>query len=183
MTERCLIGKGTSPQKSALEEAMQAKNIILKAFSGGNAWRHAEGVVDLRPGLNFTYAFGGLNLNPEILESSSSSWSCSSSIQWASAPRKEPDFPATILFRWFNGETIKNLKDEDDDEHENEFLTSEFGLKFPWRYAHQGHQISQPGRTCSPRPRITIFRALSSPRAMRSITPGVSSSEHEPLMK
>jgi hypothetical protein len=25
-------------------------------------------------------------------------------IQWAFAPRKEPDFPATILFRWFYGE-------------------------------------------------------------------------------
>jgi hypothetical protein len=37
--------------------------------------------------------------------------------------------------------------------------------------------------TCSPRPRITIFRALSSPRAIRSITRGVSSSEHEPLIK
>src|SRR5262249_40403866 len=36
-----------------------------------------------------------LNL-PEIWESSS--------IQWTSAPPKEPDFPATILFRWSNGE-------------------------------------------------------------------------------
>jgi hypothetical protein len=32
------------------------------------------------------------------------SWSFSSSSQWAFAPRKEPDFPATILLRWFNGE-------------------------------------------------------------------------------
>jgi len=39
-----------------------------------------------------------LNLDPEIWESSSSS------IQWTSAPPKEPDFPATILFRWSNGE-------------------------------------------------------------------------------
>src|SRR6516225_1906323 len=45
-----------------------------------------------------------LNLDPEIWESSSSSWSSSSSIQWTSAPPKEPDFPATILFPWSNGE-------------------------------------------------------------------------------
>jgi hypothetical protein len=30
--------------------------------------------------------------------------------------------------------------------------------------------------------RITILKALSSPRAIRSMTPGVSSSEHQPLM-
>ena len=34
-----------------------------------------------------------LNLDPEIWQSSSSSWSSSSSIQWTSAPPKEPDFP------------------------------------------------------------------------------------------
>ena len=43
-------------------------------------------------------------------------------------------------------------------------------LKFPWRYAHQGHQISQPRRTCSPRPRITIFIFELYPRIDRSST-------------
>src|SRR5258708_21139626 len=38
-------------------------------------------------------------------------------------------------------------------------------------------------QTCSVRPRITIFKAFNSPRAMRSITLDVSSSEQEPLMK
>ena len=39
---------------------------------------------------------GHFNPKSEIWKSSSSSWSCSPSIRWASASRKEPIFPATI---------------------------------------------------------------------------------------
>jgi len=46
-----------------------------------------------------------LNPDPEIRESSSSS--CSSSIYWASAPRKEPIFLAIILFRLGDGENSR----------------------------------------------------------------------------
>ena len=38
---------------------------------------------------------------------------------------KNPEFPATILFRWFDGEISRNLEHEDDDEHEDEFSISE----------------------------------------------------------
>jgi len=44
-------------------------------------------------------SFWELKSYPEIRESSSSSSSCSFSIYWASAPRKEPIFLAIILFR------------------------------------------------------------------------------------
>src|SRR5215831_5012679 len=57
------------------------------------------------------------NLNPEIGQSSSSSWSCSSSTQWASVAGKAPDLPATILFRWFNGEILGFSRTKDDDEY------------------------------------------------------------------
>jgi hypothetical protein len=65
---------------------------------------------------------------------------------------KEPDFLATILFRWFNGEISWNREDEDDEEHENEFSTSEFELiKFnqqpsPDRLVHSFARLGVPLR-------------------------------------
>src|SRR5215831_12558419 len=67
------------------------------------------------------------SLNPEVGQSSSSSWSCSSSTQWASVAGKAPDLPATILFRWCNGEILGFSRTKDDDEHEDDLLTSAFG--------------------------------------------------------
>ena len=53
------------------------------------------------------------------------------------AREKEPGFPATILFRWFHGETSRNLEDA----RRNEFSTSESGLKRSLQYAKL--QVSQ----------------------------------------
>src|SRR6516165_9809967 len=66
-----------------------------------------------------------LNLDPEIWQSSSSSFS----IQWTSAPRKEPDFPATILFRWSKGEISTISSTSTTTSTSTSFQLSEFTLK------------------------------------------------------
>jgi hypothetical protein len=75
---------------------------------------HGESIIPFREGKTKLVLACGIKgelakliPDPEIRESSSSSSSCSSSIYWASAPRKEPIFLAIILFRLCDGEMLE----------------------------------------------------------------------------